>query len=626
MRKALRSWRLLVVGLVLAKIPLTTGCGGGGGSSSPNGPPSITSLSPSSATAGAAGVTLTINGTNFVSGATVTYSGVAHIATFGSSTQLTVSLSPSDLATPGPYPVIVTNPSGGGSSNAVNFSVNKQATSGIPASFFGMHVNKAASFPLQVSYGSFRDWDINASSWQTTSSCVGHTNVECQANPNLVTYTWTNLDQNLSNANSAGIKDGVLYTLSRTPLWASSNPTGTGCLYGNGTCYPPVDMNADGSCSGTNSTCAIWDNWVTSISNHVNNSTYRQTHAHVQIWEAQNEIHCDSTINGGASCGGTGGTKATWAELLRMNEDTRCILKGVGTIHNYPTAGNSASCSSYLSTLGQTAIDVNALVTTNSDSPAPFFSQRITQNYLYCNNNPSEDLNGGTSTSCTWSGGLNWGSSSVDIINFHFYITNEQPENDLPNNSTNHWISSIDSWLTSTDKAKPLINGEGSCGQPNAGLHIWNDNYSMAGYVSRYLALLWSAGINQSFYYSYDGSCVLWNGSGLTPAGTGWNSTYNWLAGATPVNSPFCSNAGTIWTCPFIGANGKPAELVWDSQFGPGGTTASANCASATNLLICGDTAYTVPTVYQQDWVDIKGNVHPFQLTVTVGAVPILLE
>jgi hypothetical protein len=499
--------------------------------------------------------------------------------------------------------------------------------SNVGASFlssFGLHVNHITNFPLKVSYGNFRNWDLNVSLWQGLSSCVGHTKAECQANPNLVTYTWTNLDQNLANVYAAGIKDGVLYTLSRTPLWASSNPTGTRCLYGNGTCYPPADMNPDGSCSGRNSTCAIWDNWVTSIANHVNSSTYRQTHAHIQIWEAQNEIHCDSTIGGG--CGGIGGTKATWAQLLRMTEDTRCIIKGIGTLHNYPTAGKSASCSSYLSTLKQTPIDVNALIATSSDSPSPFIAPRITRNYLYCDNNPTNDLNEGTSTSCTWNNGLNWGSASVDIINFHFYITNEQPENDLPNNSTNHWVSSINSWLTSIDKTKPLINGEGSCGQPNVGRHIWNDNYSKAAFVPRYLALLWSAGITQSFYYSYDGSCELWDGNGLTPAGTAWNATYNWLVGATPVKSPFCSNAGTIWTCPLIAANGKRAELVWDSQFGPGGRKEPASCTSASNPLICGDTTYSVPTAYRQDWIDPQGNVHPFQLTVKVGAVPILLE
>jgi beta-glucanase (GH16 family) len=86
--------------------------------------PSITTLSPSSVTAGAAAQTLTINGTSFLSSSTVTYSGVSHTATFVSSTQLTISLSASDQATPGYYAVIVTNPSpGGGPSNSVNFNV-----------------------------------------------------------------------------------------------------------------------------------------------------------------------------------------------------------------------------------------------------------------------------------------------------------------------------------------------------------------------------------------------------------------------------------------------------------------------------------------------------------------------
>ena len=109
---------------------LMSSCGGGGGESSsppPSNPvPSITSLTPSSATAGAAAQTLTINGTNFLSSSTVTYNGVAHTATFVSSTQLTISLSASDQATPGSYALIVTNPSpGGGPSNSVNFTVNK---------------------------------------------------------------------------------------------------------------------------------------------------------------------------------------------------------------------------------------------------------------------------------------------------------------------------------------------------------------------------------------------------------------------------------------------------------------------------------------------------------------------
>jgi hypothetical protein len=86
--------------------------------------PTITSLTPSSATAGAAAQTLTINGTNFISTSTVTYDGVAHAATFISSSELTVSLSASDQTAAGNYAVVVTNLApGGGSSNVVNFTV-----------------------------------------------------------------------------------------------------------------------------------------------------------------------------------------------------------------------------------------------------------------------------------------------------------------------------------------------------------------------------------------------------------------------------------------------------------------------------------------------------------------------
>jgi len=108
-----------------------SGCGGNA-SSAPrpavNPGPTITSISPSSVTAGAAAQTLTISGTGFLSTSTVTYNGQPHSATFLNATQLTISLSADDEATAGNYRVVVTNPSpGGGASNPGTFALNGPA-------------------------------------------------------------------------------------------------------------------------------------------------------------------------------------------------------------------------------------------------------------------------------------------------------------------------------------------------------------------------------------------------------------------------------------------------------------------------------------------------------------------
>ena len=87
--------------------------------------PTISNLSPASATAGAAAQSLTINGTNFVSTSAVTYNSVVHAVTLVSATELQIQLSTSDLAIAGSFAVVVTNPSpGGGPSSAVNFPVS----------------------------------------------------------------------------------------------------------------------------------------------------------------------------------------------------------------------------------------------------------------------------------------------------------------------------------------------------------------------------------------------------------------------------------------------------------------------------------------------------------------------
>jgi len=113
-------------------VVVTNPAPGGGSSSAVNftvtgssAAPAITSFLPATLPAGSAAQTLTINGTGFLATPTVTFNGTSHLAIFVNSTQLTISLTLSDLATAGSYPVVVTNPAPGGvASPAVNFTVN----------------------------------------------------------------------------------------------------------------------------------------------------------------------------------------------------------------------------------------------------------------------------------------------------------------------------------------------------------------------------------------------------------------------------------------------------------------------------------------------------------------------
>ena len=87
--------------------------------------PTITSLSPSSATAGGAQFTLTVNGANFVTTSVVNWAGSPRTTTYMSGTKISATINAADIATPGTFKVTVTNPSpGGGTSASSNFTVN----------------------------------------------------------------------------------------------------------------------------------------------------------------------------------------------------------------------------------------------------------------------------------------------------------------------------------------------------------------------------------------------------------------------------------------------------------------------------------------------------------------------
>jgi len=478
---------------------------------------------------------------------------------------------------------------------------------GIPCTFWGIHVNQLGSYPLQVPYGQFRGWDGANANWPAIAATCNPSSP-----PTDPCFAWTNLDQELTNVKQAGVNN-VFYTLSRTPPWAVTQQQESDSHCDDyteypGACYPPVDLNWDGT--GTDQ---IWRNWVAAIALHVNQQNYAG--AHIQYWEIWNQFYRSPTLDNSPppwSFGGTydQSTEGSYDQLVRMAEDANCIITGRVTniIEN-----NGESCSTVLSTVGLTApIDPNAaIVSPSTSAPA---ATTVLQNFLYCNNSPK--------TSCAYG---NAGFNAVDIINVHFYATDSV--------QTPEYVASTQIPVAfSIAGGKPVWNGEGSWGNTTTQGDVWQDPYAQAGFIPRFFALYWSAGLTGNFWYGYDfpDDGQLFDptsGLLLQPEGNAWILTYNWLSHAVPLNDPFCQANGTIYSCDFTEAttytaSGRKARLVWDSQYGQ-------NCSEMQVPIICGDTPYVVPSQFNRDWIDLSGAVHYLPNatnTVTIGANPILLE
>jgi hypothetical protein len=131
-----------------------------------NPPPAIASLSPSSAMTGGAAFTLTINGTNFLSGAVAQWSGTSLVTTFVSATQLTAAVPASLIASGGSASITVVNP-GGATSNAATFTINA-----LTPSISGLSPNSATaggpSLTLTVNGSGF----LNGSTVQWNGSAI----------------------------------------------------------------------------------------------------------------------------------------------------------------------------------------------------------------------------------------------------------------------------------------------------------------------------------------------------------------------------------------------------------------------------------------------------------------------
>ena len=162
----------------------------------------------------------------------------------------------------------------------------------ISSEFFGMHVGSTANNPWPSAVGmevtNFRTLNSGATRWS-------------QLNPKAGVYSWTQLDGALAKAERYGTK--VDFDFYYTPSWASKKPYGDcGGIY-NGGCYPPNDLNADGT--GTDQHVK---SFMTALMKHVGTGKIK----YVEVW---NEFNIAEEWSG------------TMPQLVRIAKDVRAIAK-----------------------------------------------------------------------------------------------------------------------------------------------------------------------------------------------------------------------------------------------------------------------------------------------------------
>jgi hypothetical protein len=373
-----------------------------------------------------------------------------------------------------------------------------QANTPIPPAFFGLHINRAQSAWPAIPVPAIRLLSTFWSNWGNIERTAG-------------TYVYDRLDYFVNQAVDHGAD--VLFVFVQVPRFYSSNPDGR-CAYQPGSCFPPKDLNPDGS--GSNE---AFKRFVASVAAHYGTK--------IKYWEIWNEHNM------------TGQWQGTDAQLTRMAEDARCIIAGKGHI---------------------TALHQDCRA--NPINPAAEFLTPSTTGEFIVRGIPgaAKRLNDYLST--------RGASDAADIISFHGYA-GDRPEDVLP------IIRAVKSVLGPSDRAKPLWDTENSWGvrfmisdaEQQAAflarsylLHASEgvQRYYWFGWDFRNTGKLWDADQSTSCTIPHKG------GGYLCASGRAFAEVQKWLIG-NRISAP-CAARGSIWTCGITTGQGQQTTAVWDSD------------------------------------------------------------
>jgi len=212
--------------------------------------PTITGLSPSSAIAGGAAFTLTVNGTNFVSGATINWNGAPLATTFVSATQLTAAAPANLIASPGTASVTVTTPAGTSPGNA--FTINPASVPTITTLSPSSATAGSAAFTLTVSGTNFASGAVV--NWATTAlatTYVSATQLTAAVPASLIASAGTAA---ITVAEPAGTSAAATFTINAAPAPTIASLSPSSAIAG--------DAGFTLTVNGTNFTSSAVVNWA----------------------------------------------------------------------------------------------------------------------------------------------------------------------------------------------------------------------------------------------------------------------------------------------------------------------------------------------------------------------------
>jgi hypothetical protein len=427
-----------------------------------------------------------------------------------------------------------------------------QVLAALSPQYFGMHVDVGVlNTPPAYPWPSFPFGTVRMTSTETKWSQI-------DLGPgNPVPYDFSTLDQwlGLYKANGNPQVPQVIYTIYSVPTYASSNPTDP-CAFSSssdhtpGSCDPPTDVDT---------TDATFTNFITALALHAAGTGPGQIH----YWEMWNEPNNFSLWNG------------TFAQLVRMSQDARCVIKG--TDCNPLTPYTSKGIDPTAQILTPTPVTTTDQTNTTLNSPSGWMDA-----YLKAGGGPY-----------------------ADILSFHGYVE--------PGNPVEGVFDIAQSFATTA-----VSDGEG--GKP-----IWDtelgyatsdvcDPDLQAGWLARTYLLQPGLGVERVAWFEYGATNfgTLYLSGSLNAAGKAYGVLYGWLVGATPTGP--CTSSGTVWKCDFTLSGGVQAQAVWD---------ASQSCSKGT----CTSSNFPPDSVYTK-YEDLQGNSHSITSgsTVSIGAEPVFLK